>query len=68
MEEVNFLTVSQFSRKAALSITTTYRKVAKGDIPAVKVAGQIRIPTWFLEELAARPGGLPAWIRLGVDV
>jgi hypothetical protein len=32
-------------------------------IPSVSVAGQVRIPVWYLEELTGRPGELPVWLK-----
>jgi excisionase family DNA binding protein len=65
--EAQLLSVSQFSCLTGVSATTIYRKIARGDIPSASVAGQIRIPTWYLEELTGRPGDLPTWIKGETD-
>ena len=51
--------VSEFSALAGVSQKTTYRKIARGLIPAVRLAGQVRIPAWFLSDLTRRPGEMP---------
>lgn len=60
--KTQLFTVPQFSESTGISKSTIYRKAQNGQIPSVKVAGQVRIPYWFLEELIQRPGELPAWI------
>ena len=61
--EAQLMSVSQFSCKTGVSPTTIYRKISKGDIPSSNVAGQIRIPVWYLDELLSRPGDLPTWLK-----
>jgi excisionase family DNA binding protein len=61
------LTIAQFSLSTGVSASTLYRKTASGQIPSVRVAGQVRIPYWYLEELTSRPGDLPTWIKGGND-
>jgi hypothetical protein len=31
------------------------------------VAGQVRIPVWYLDEFTRRPGQLPAWLENGKE-
>ena len=61
--ETQLLSVAQFACCTGVSITTIYRKTQKGLIPSVSVAGQVRIPVWYLEELTGRPGELPVWLK-----
>jgi excisionase family DNA binding protein len=65
--ETQLLSVAQFACCTGVSITTIYRKVQKGLIPSVDVAGQVRIPVWYLEELTSRPGELPIWLASGKE-
>ena len=57
------LSVAQFACCTGVSATTIYRKIQRGLIPSVSVAGQVRIPVWYLEELTGRPGELPVWLK-----
>jgi excisionase family DNA binding protein len=61
--ETQLLSVAQFACCTGVSATTIYRKTQKGLIPSVSVAGQVRIPVWYLEELTGRPGELPVWLK-----
>ena len=59
------LSVPQFSESTGISTSTVYRKTLNGSIPSVNVAGQVRIPVWYLEELTQKPGELPSWLKKG---
>lgn len=59
------LSVPQFAESTGISASTVYRKTLNGSIPSVSVAGQVRIPTWYLEELTHKPGELPTWLKKG---
>ena len=59
------LSVPQFSESTGISTSTVYRKTLNGSIPSVSVAGQVRIPVWYLEELTQKPGELPSWLKKG---
>jgi len=61
--KLQLLKIAQFSISTGVGVSTLYRKTANGQIPSVRVAGQIRIPYWYLEELTGRPGDLPTWIQ-----
>ena len=61
------LSVPQFSESTGISASTVYRKTLNGSIPSVRVAGQVRIPVWYLEELTQKPGELPTWLEKGVS-
>ncbi len=65
--ETQLLSVAQFACCTGVSATTIYRKTQKGLIPSVNVAGQIRIPVWYLEELTSRPGELPVWLKTDME-
>jgi excisionase family DNA binding protein len=66
--ETQLLSVAQFACCTGVSATTIYRKAQKGLIPSVSVAGQVRIPVWYLEELTERPGELPIWLKTDTEV
>ena len=66
--ETQLLSVAQFACCTGVSATTIYRKAQKGLIPSVSVAGQVRIPVWYLEELTGRPGELPVWLKADTEV
>ena len=66
--ETQLLSVAQFACCTGVSATTIYRKAQKGLIPSVSVAGQVRIPVWYLEELTGRPGELPVWLKTDTEV
>lgn len=66
--ETQLLSVAQFACCTGVSATTIYRKAQKGLIPSVSVAGQVRIPVWYLEELTGRPGELPVWLKMDTEV
>lgn len=51
--------IRKFAELAGISSKTVYRKVANGLIPSVRVAGQVRVPSWFLSDLVRRPGEIP---------
>ena len=60
--EQTYLKVMEFALKYKISRTTAYSLVRTGQVPAVRVGGQIRIPTqgldgWFGDQ--ARRGGAP---------
>ena len=57
------LSVPQFAESTGISASTVYRKTLNGSIPSVSVAGQVRIPMWYLEELTQQPGQLPVWLK-----
>jgi excisionase family DNA binding protein len=59
------LSVPQFAESTGISASTVYRKTLNGSIPSVSVAGQVRIPVWYLEELTQKPGELPSWLQKG---
>ena len=61
------LSVPQFSESTGISTSTVYRKTLNGSIPSVSVAGQVRIPVWYLEELTQKPGELPSWLQKGAN-
>lgn len=61
------LSVSEFACATGVSQTTVYRKVKTGQIPSSDIAGQTRIPVWYLEKLLAKPGELPGWLLAGED-
>jgi excisionase family DNA binding protein len=65
--ETQLLSVAQFACCTGVSATTIYRKAQKGLIPSVSVAGQVRIPVWYLEELTQQPGQLPTWLTKGEE-
>ncbi len=60
--KTELLSVAQLSSSTGVSRTTIYRKIQRGLIPSVSVAGQIRIPVWYLQELTKKPGELPTWL------
>lgn len=60
--KTQLLSVPQFSESTGISTSTVYRKTQNGSIPSVSVAGQVRIPAWYLEELTQKPGELPTWL------
>ena len=62
------LSVNQLASSTGVSSTTIYRKIQRGLIPSVSVAGLIRIPLWYLEELTKKPGELPHWLMQEVGV
>lgn len=59
------LTVKQFGTQTGVSQTTIYRATLKGDIPSVRVGRGVRIPSWYLDRLAAEPGQLPGFLADG---
>jgi excisionase family DNA binding protein len=61
--KTQLLSVHQFSESTGISTSTIYRKAQNGSIPAVSVAGQVRIPAWYLDELTQKPGELPSWLK-----
>ena len=61
--KTQLLSVPQFSESTGISTSTIYRKTQNGTIPSVSVAGQVRIPTWYLDELTQKPGELPSWLQ-----
>lgn len=61
--KTQLLSVPQFSESTGISTSTIYRKTQNGSIPSVSVAGQVRIPIWYLEKLTQHPGELPAWLK-----
>jgi len=61
--KTQLLSVPQFSESTGISTSTIYRKTQNGSIPSVSVAGQVRIPIWYLEELTQQPGQLPSWLK-----
>jgi len=63
--KTQLLSVPQFSESTGISTSTVYRKTQNGTIPSVSVAGQVRIPVWYLEELTQKPGELPSWLKKG---
>ena len=44
-----YLTVPQVCKATNLSRTTVYRRIRDGSIPAVKIGGNVRIPSNDLE-------------------
>ena len=60
--KTQLLSVNQLASSTGVSRTTIYRKIQRGLIPSVSVAGQVRIPVWYLEELTKKPGELPQWL------
>lgn len=65
--KIRLLSVAQFSECVGISTSTVYRKTLNGSIPSVSVAGQIRIPSWYLDELIQKPGELPTWLQKSGD-
>jgi len=63
--KTQLLSVPQFSESTGISTSTIYRKTQNGTIPSVSVAGQVRIPIWYLDELTQKPGELPTWLQQG---
>lgn len=63
--KTQLLSVPQFSESTGISTSTIYRKTQNGTIPSVSVAGQVRIPAWYLDELTQKPGELPSWLQKG---
>ena len=49
-----FLRVTEFARRASMSPTKVYQAVADGSIPSVRIAGMIRIPAAFADDLIKR--------------
>lgn len=45
----SYLTVPQVCKATNLSRTTVYRRIRDGSIPAVKIGGNVRIPSNDLE-------------------
>ena len=62
----DLISVREFATRAAISNKTVYRQVQKGEIPAVMVGGQVRIPSWYLSDLSKRPGELPQGLKGGM--
>ena len=44
-----YLTIPQVCKATNLSRTTVYRRIRDGSIPAVKIGGNVRIPSSDLE-------------------
>jgi excisionase family DNA binding protein len=65
--KTQLLSVPQFSESTGISTSTIYRKTQSGAIPSVSVAGQVRIPMWYLEELTQQPGQLPVWLKKDLE-
>ena len=61
----DLVSVSEFAARASVSNKTVYRHVQRGEIPAVMVGGQVRIPSWYLSDLSKRPGELPKGLMGG---
>lgn len=55
--ERQFFTVPEVSDLTGLSPATVYRAVARGQIPALRVAGSVRIPKWWVDQILS---GQPA--------
>lgn len=55
------LRVSEFAHAASLSEKTVYRRALSGEFPSVRLGRQVRIPSWFLDEICKRPGELAKW-------
>jgi excisionase family DNA binding protein len=62
----DLISVREFATRAAISNKTVYRQVRRGEIPAVMVGGQVRIPSWYLSDLSKRPGELPQGLKGGM--
>lgn len=62
----DLISVREFATRAAISNKTVYRQVQRGEIPAVMVGGQVRIPSWYLSDLSKRPGELPQGLKGGM--
>ena len=65
--KTQLLSVPQFSESTGISTSTIYRKTQSGAIPSASVAGQVRIPMWYLEELTQQPGQLPVWLKKDLE-
>jgi len=48
------LKVREFARRADMSVSRAYQAVSDGSIPSVRIAGMLRIPAAFVDELAKR--------------
>ncbi len=51
-----FLTVPEAARLVRLSVKSVYRLIDSGQIPAIRVAGSIRIPTEWRDALMRAAG------------
>lgn len=49
-----YLTVVEVAKLTKLSRPTIYRGIQRGEIPAVRIGGAVRIPAAWLESLAAQ--------------
>jgi len=54
LEEAQFLTVEELARLLRVDRRAVYRAVARGEIPAIKVGRQFRVPKSFVEEVQKR--------------
>jgi excisionase family DNA binding protein len=45
-----FYSVKEFGELTSLSETTVYRIVGKGQIPAIRLGSQIRIPATYIDQ------------------
>jgi excisionase family DNA binding protein len=59
-EQRHFLTVDELAAFLRVSRTTAYQLVWRGDVPSVKVGGQLRIPRAELERQLAESTTKPA--------
>ncbi len=53
--ERQFYSVDEIAEITALSKPTIYRAIQNKTIPSLRVAGAIRVPKWWLDQLLA-PG------------
>ncbi len=60
--ETLFMRVPEFAREARMSKSKAYESVKSGEIPAIRIAGLLRIPRAALEKFAVeamKPAGEP---------
>ena len=53
MTKRTYLTVEEVARRFGVSVTTVYRLVQQGRLPAFKIGNQWRLSETWLEELVA---------------
>ena len=44
-------------------MVTAYSPNERMQVLTARVAGQVRIPVWYLDELTQKPGELPSWLK-----
>jgi excisionase family DNA binding protein len=53
VDETRYLTAAEAAERLGISLRTVRRRIADGTLPAVRIGGAVRIPTWALEAPAA---------------